>query len=107
MERANPRVFAAAGCRTGAERNTTDPRWITAFYNSTLGPGAAVPGGAVAGMPLAALLAAWKAPFESSDPVRGGCPALPIPPAGAQAQARPSGAARFMNLGSIDLGPQR
>jgi hypothetical protein len=106
VERANPRVFAAAGCRTGAERNTTDPRWITAFYNSTLGPGAAVPGGAVAGMPLAALLAAWKAPFESSDPVRGGCPALPIPPAGAQPK-RSSGAARFMNLGSIDLGPQR
>jgi hypothetical protein len=79
VEQANLEVFKLAGCRVGDARNTTDPRWITAFYNATLGPNAALPGGAVAGMPLSQLVGAWMAPFESSDPTKGGCPALPIP----------------------------
>lgn len=79
VERANVDIFKAAGCKIGSARNTTDPRWITGFYNATLGPGAAISGGVVAGMPLSELVAAWMAPFESNDPTQGGCPALRIP----------------------------
>ena len=39
---ANAEIFTRAGCTTGAKRNTTDPEWITAFYNATLGPGSAL-----------------------------------------------------------------
>ena len=45
-----------------------------------LGPNADVPGGALGGMPVSDLLAAWNAPFESTDPQKSGCPALPVPP---------------------------
>ena len=48
-----------------------------------LGPEAGSPGGVVGGMDLSMLVAAWQAPFESSDPSHAGCPALPtghIPP---------------------------
>ena len=44
-------------------------RWIVAFYNATLGPGAAIPGGAITGMPLSELVAAWTDPFRSTDSV--------------------------------------
>ena len=108
VETASAAIFSKAGCKTGVARNTTDPLWITAFCecftspgvhphaargvlssdrqtmladNATLGPDAAFPGGSVAGMPLPELVAAWRAPFASSDPKRGGCPSLPIPPA--------------------------
>ena len=48
-----------------------------------LGPDSGTPGGAVEGMDLDTLVTAWQAPFESTDPSRSGCPALPtgyIPP---------------------------
>jgi hypothetical protein len=83
VEQANAAIFHKAGCKIGSARNTTDPRWITAFYNATLGPGAGLPGGAITGMPLSELVAAWTAPFRSTDPAAGGCPSLPIPPPGA------------------------
>ena len=41
-----------------------------------LGPGGAVPGGKITGMPIADLLTAWDLPFASTDPSQGGCPAL-------------------------------
>ena len=58
-------LFDAAG----VARNTSDVRWIVAFYNATLCPGAAVPGGNITGMPLSELVAAWTDPFRSTDSV--------------------------------------
>jgi len=47
------------------------------FFNTVLGPDAGKAGGAVTGIPLEQLTAAWDKPFQSED--EGGCPALPIP----------------------------
>jgi len=58
-------------------RNTSDACWVKCFYETTLGPDAATPGGAVAGMPIHYLLDAWNAPFESNDARAGGCPHIP------------------------------
>lgn len=63
----------------GPTRNTSSPCWITCFYDTVLGPGAAEPHGKVTGMPLADLVAAWNVPFASSDPTKGGCAALAPP----------------------------
>lgn len=58
-------------------------RWLCfwliswSFDLQVLGPDAGTPGGAVTGMDLSTLVAAWQAPFESTDPSRSGCPALP------------------------------
>jgi hypothetical protein len=68
-----------AGCGSGA-LNTTDPCYIRCFYSTVLGPFAGKAGGEVTGMPLADLVSAFDAPFESEDPANGGCPGLPIPP---------------------------
>ena len=65
---------------TGATRNISDPCWIGCFEETVLGPDAGTPGGAVAGMNLETLMDAWLAPFASSDPSKGGCPALPTGP---------------------------
>eukprot|EP00755_Sulcionema_specki_P014778 Sspe_Gene.57631::Locus_31612_Transcript_2_3_Confidence_0.500_Length_1221::g.57631::m.57631 len=56
--------------------NTSSTCWIDCFYTTTLGPDAAKPGGAIAGIPLKDLITAWDAPFASEDPTKGGCPPL-------------------------------
>jgi hypothetical protein len=63
----------------GPMRNTSSVCWVTCFYNTVIGPAASKPGGAVAGMPLADLTTAWGLPFDSTDPAKGGCPALDPP----------------------------
>ena len=55
--------------------NTSSPCWTDCFYKAAMGPESGTPGGAIAGMTLEDLTAAWEAPFK---PVaEGGCPALP------------------------------
>jgi hypothetical protein len=58
-------------------RNTSDTCWVKCFYETTLGPDAGSPGGAVAGMPIQRLLDAWNTPFDSEDAKIGGCPHIP------------------------------
>ena len=53
-------------------RNVTDPCWIHCFYDTVLGPDAGKEGGALAGMPLAKLLATWNESFAPG----GGCPSI-------------------------------
>ena len=53
---------------------------IECFESTVLGPNAGTPGGAIEGMPVADLLKAWNAPFDSENPELSGCPALPLPP---------------------------
>jgi hypothetical protein len=65
---------------SGPHRNTSSTCWIECFEQTVLGPQAGTPGGAIEGMPIADLLKAWNAPFESDNPQIGGCPALPVPP---------------------------
>ena len=67
----------------GPGRNTSDPCWITCFYNTALGPAASKPNAPIGGMPISELLGAWDAPFASDDPEKGGCAAIPIPHMGA------------------------
>jgi len=55
-------------------KNNSSPCWADCFYKTVLGPNSGKAGGAIAGMSLDSLLAAWKAPFESDDPSKGGCP---------------------------------
>ena len=46
-----------------------------------MGPNAGKPDNyTVAGLPMGDLVKFWGAPFESEDPAKGGCKALPIPP---------------------------
>lgn len=63
-------------CPIGAHRNSTSDCWIDCFYKALLGPDSGKPGGAVAGLPIADLLAAWAKPFSSSVPADGGCAPL-------------------------------
>ena len=64
----------ADGC--GADKtNTSSPCWVDCFYKAALGPEAGRPGGAVAGMPMQQLVAAWQKPFLPE--AEGGCPAQP------------------------------
>jgi hypothetical protein len=65
---------------SGPKRNTSSTCWIECFETTVLGPDAGTPGGAIAGMPVADLVKAWNAPFDSTDPQLSGCPALPVPP---------------------------
>ena len=65
---------------TGLGRNVSSTCWIQCFEQTVLGPDAGTPGGALSGMPLSDLVAAWNAPFESENPQLNGCPALPTPP---------------------------
>ena len=85
---------AGAGCFStctdsgvGARRNTTSPCWISCFYDTVLGPDAGTPGGAVAGMPLEDLVAAWQRGFGGVD--EGGC--APMPTAASAVPAVPFG----------------
>ena len=60
------------GCGT-QKTNTSSPCWVDCFYKAALGPDSGKHGGAVAGMPLDALVKAWEKPFL--DESLGGCPA--------------------------------
>jgi len=53
--------------------NTSSPCWADCFYKAALGPDSGKPGGAVAGMSLDDLVAAWQKPFLTE--AEGGCPA--------------------------------
>jgi hypothetical protein len=78
VQAASPACFS--GCGADAT-NSSAPCWVDCFYQTVLGAAAGTPGGAVGGMPLPTLAAAWALPFASSDPSKGGCPA--VKPAGA------------------------
>ena len=87
VQRAAPQYFS--NCTGGglSKPNATDPCWVRGFYTAVLGPDAAKPWRwKVAGLPIEDLIKWWTAPFESEDPTKGGCPGLPIPPAGAAAE---------------------
>ena len=70
------KCFDACGAR-----NTSSPCWIGCFYRTILGAEGMLPTGAAypGGMPYDALAQAWEAPFASSDPSRGRCPAVAVP----------------------------
>ena len=79
VEKAGRSVFASLGAKTGADRNVSSSEWITAWYTTILGPGAAKPGGKVAGLiGIDQLVDAWDVPFLSNEADKGGCPALPV-----------------------------
>jgi len=52
--------------------NSSSPCWTDCFYKAALGPESGTPGGAVAGMPIGDLVAAWEKPFLPE--AQGGCP---------------------------------
>lgn len=54
--------------------NSSSACWTNCFYTTVLGPDGGKPGGAVTGMPLEEMVAAWVKPFET--PAKGGCPNL-------------------------------
>ena len=67
-----------ASCLDGCadqRTNTSSPCWVDCFYKAALGPEADKPGGAVAGLSVDALKAAWLKPFAAE--ADGGCPAQP------------------------------
>ena len=57
VEKAGRSVFASLGAKTGTDRNVSSSEWITAWYTTILGPGAAkgVPAKVQQGAPAAAL----------------------------------------------------
>mgnify|MGYP004092004777 FL=1 len=72
-----PGCFDACGDQA---RNTSSPCWVDCFYKAALGPDSGRYGGAVAGMAMDDLVAAWEKPFLPED--QGGCPpqaGLPAP----------------------------
>ena len=73
LQAKNGACFQTANCATGPARNTSATCWIDCFYEVLLGPGGGQPGGAITGMPVEILFAAWSKPFESADPAEGGC----------------------------------
>mmetsp|Transcript_31898 Transcript_31898/g.83431 ORF Transcript_31898/g.83431 Transcript_31898/m.83431 type:complete len:132 (-) Transcript_31898:424-819(-) len=89
---ASPDSFA----NCSAVINTTDPCWIRGFYEAVLGPDAGTPCTnrsipippynlynctfTIGGLPYKDVKSYWEAPFDSDDPTKGGCPALPVPP---------------------------
>ena len=64
-----PGCFDACGDQA---RNTSSPCWVDCFYKAALGPDSGRYGGAVAGMAMDDLVAAWEKPFLPED--QGGCP---------------------------------
>jgi len=71
-----PECFESCGSQ---KTNTSSPCWVDCFYKAALGPEAGKPGGAVSGMSLTELVAAWEKPFLPED--AGGCPAqMEMPP---------------------------
>ena len=73
--------FDACGDGASTPRNTSSPCWIGCFYRTILGAEGMLPTGAgrAGGMSYESLAAAWEAPFASSDPSQGGCPAVAVP----------------------------
>ena len=67
-----PACLEACGSQ---KTNVTSPCWVDCFYKAALGPDSYKPGGAVAGLTLDALKAAWLKPFEPE--AEGGCPSEP------------------------------
>ena len=67
---AGPECLDACGDQ---KTNTSSPCWTDCFYKAALGPDAGKPGGALAGLPLDQLVAAWEKPFLPEE--QGGCPA--------------------------------
>lgn len=55
--------------------NVTSPCWVDCFYKAALGPESFKPGGAVAGLSIEQLKAAWTHPFLQE--AEGGCPSEP------------------------------
>ena len=53
-------------------KNSSSVCWARCFYQTVLGPESGHPGGAVTGMPVQDLIAAWEKPF--ADEKDGGCP---------------------------------
>ena len=83
IEAAGADSFAkCADSGVGPRRNTSSHCWLEAFFATVLGPQCSEPDCVVTGMPLANLLGAWELPFAPLD--RGGCAALPAPPASHQ-----------------------
>ena len=79
MNSAVEKAGFASGCfqkcgphSTGSTRNTSSTCWIECFESTVLGPDAGTPGGAIAGMALEDLVAAWNAPFDSDNPQLSG-----------------------------------
>lgn len=78
-------VFGAAvqkngdpGCLLGCgsqATNVSSPCYVDCFYKAALGPESGTVGGAIAGMSLDELQAAWRLPFSLES--EGGCPAQP------------------------------
>jgi len=54
------------------KNNVSSPCWVDCFYKAALGPDSGKPGGAVAGLSTAELVAAWQKPFLAE--ADGGCP---------------------------------
>ena len=73
------KCFDACG-GASSPRNTSSPCWIGCFYRTILGAEGMLPTGAgrPGGMSYESLAAAWEAPFASSDPSQGGCPAVAV-----------------------------
>ena len=61
------------GCGPGQAHNVSSPCWVECFYKAALGPDSYKPGGAVQGMSMEELTAAWLKPFLPE--AKGGCPA--------------------------------
>lgn len=70
----NPSCFN--GCPQ--PRNTSSTCWVGCFYETVLGAGAGSGplSSPQAGMPFDLILKAFEKPFLSSDPSKGGCPAV-------------------------------
>ena len=66
----NPKCLDGCGDQ---RTNTSSPCWVDCFYKAALGPDSGKPGGAVEGMPVSELVAAWEKPFLPE--AQGGCPA--------------------------------
>ena len=64
----------------GGRRNTSDECWVRCLYVTVLGPASGDHNPKARGLSRAEMLEAWGRPFASDDPVRGGCPALALPP---------------------------
>jgi hypothetical protein len=65
-----PACLEACGSQ---KANVSSPCWVDCFFKAALGPDSYRPGGAVTGISLDALKAAWLKPFEPE--AAGGCPA--------------------------------
>jgi hypothetical protein len=64
----------------GRRRNISDECWVQCLYVTVLGPASGDENPKARGLSREEMLEAWGRPFASDDPVRGGCPALALPP---------------------------